>query len=110
MNLCITINTLEPKQKFTIKKYMQIFSKIPKDDKCCAWLSLILIDSIVFSADKKCYPQIFLEECKHAVKKTKIINIIDEELDLNESDDDGFDESDEDQKCANRDKMMTNKF
>ena len=28
MNLCITINTLELKQKFTIKKYIQIFSKI----------------------------------------------------------------------------------
>ena len=41
---------------------------------------------------------------------TNILRIIDEELDLNESDDDGFDESDEDQKCANRDKMMTNKF
>ena len=42
----------------------------------------------------------FLEECKYAVKKKKIINTINEELDLDESDDefdnDKSNESDED--------------
>ena len=42
------------------------------DNKWCTCLSVISLDSIV-NADKK-YPQIFLEECKHAVKKKKILN------------------------------------
>ena len=52
--------------------------------------------------NEKYYPQIFLEECKYgvAVKKEKIINYINEELNLDESDDesdnDKSNESDED--------------
>ena len=41
----------------------------------------------VVNADKKYYPQIFLEECKYAVIKKRIMNTINEELNLNESDD-----------------------
>ena len=37
--------------------------------------------------DKKSYPQIFLEGCKYAVKKIKIINTVKEKLNLDESDD-----------------------
>ena len=66
-------------------------NKIPKDNKYCACLSVILVDSTFVNSNKKYYPQIFLEECKHAVKDRKIINTINEELKLNESDD----ESDE---------------
>ena len=66
-------------------------NKIPKDNKYCACLSVILVDSTFVNSDKKYYPQIFLEECKYAVKDRKIINTINEELKLNESDD----ESDE---------------
>ena len=47
---------------------------------------------------KKCYPQIFLEECKYAVKKKKIINKINEELNV--------DEFNDEQNCANRDKFL----
>ena len=36
---------------------------------------------------KKYYPQILLEECKYALKKKKIINAINSELKLDESDD-----------------------
>ena len=36
---------------------------------------------------KKYYPQILLEECKYALKKKKIINAINNELKLDESDD-----------------------
>ena len=46
-----------------------------------------MLDSVV-KIDNDHYPQIFLEKCKYAVKKTKIMNIIDEELDPDESDDD----------------------
>ena len=62
-------------------------NKIPKDNKYCACLSVILVDSTFVNSNKKYYPQIFLEECKYAVKDRKIINTINEELKLNESDD-----------------------
>ena len=78
------------------------YKEITKDNKFCACLSVILLDSIVVNEDKKCYPQIFLEECKYAVKKKKIMNTINEELNLDESDD----ESDDEQNCANRDKCV----
>ena len=63
---------------------------MPEDNECCACLSVVLLDSTVNVAEKY-YPQIFLEECKYAVKKKKIINSINEKLNLHESD-----ESDED--------------
>ena len=52
-----------------------------------------MLDSVV-KIDNDHYPQIFLEKCKYAVKKTKIMNIIDEELDPDESDDDDDDDDD----------------
>ena len=66
-------------------------NKIPKDNEYCACLSVILLDSIFVNSNKEYYPQIFLEECKYAIKKKKkIVNTINEDLELNE-----FDESDE---------------
>ena len=46
-----------------------------------------MLDSIV-NEDKKYHPQILLKECKYAIRKKKIINTINEELKLHESDDD----------------------
>ena len=66
-------------------------NKMPKDNEYCACLSVILLDSIFVNSNKEYYPQIFLEECKYAIKDRKIINTINEDLKLNESDD----ESDE---------------
>ena len=66
-------------------------NKISRDNEYCACLSVILLDSIFVNSNKEYYPQIFLEECKYAVKDRKIINTINEDLKLNESDD----ESDE---------------
>ena len=43
------------------------------------------------NSNKEYYLQIFLEKCKYAIKNRKIINTINEDLKLNESDD----ESDE---------------
>ena len=37
--------------------------------------------------NKESYPRIFLEECKYAIKKKNIINVINEELNLDKSDD-----------------------
>ena len=75
------------------------YNKIPKDGECCACLSVTLLDSIVVNANKNCYLQIFLEEFKYALKKKKMINTINEELNLDESDDD-------DHNYANRGKYI----
>ena len=66
-------------------------NKIPKDNEYCACLSVILLDSIFVNSNKEYYPQIFLEECKYAIKDRKIVNAINEDLKSNKSDD----ESDE---------------
>ena len=44
-------------------------NKIPKDNKYCVCLSVILLDSIFVNWDKEYYPQVLLEECKYAIKK-----------------------------------------
>ena len=46
-------------------------NKIPKYNEYCACLSAILSDSIFVNSDKECCPQIFLEECKYAIKNRK---------------------------------------
>ena len=61
--------------------------KIPKDNEYCACLSVILLDSVLVNSNKEYYPQIFLEECKYAIKDRKIVNVINEYLKLNKSDD-----------------------
>ena len=85
--------------KTKIKIYNDVYTnfqynKIPKDNEYCICLSAILLDSIFVNSDKEYYPQIFLEECKYAIKKKKIMNTINEELELSESDDE-FDKFDE---------------
>ena len=66
-------------------------NKISKDNEYCACLSVILSDSIFVNSGKEYYPQIFLEECKYVIKNRKITNIINEDLEVSESND----ESDE---------------
>ena len=70
---------------------------MPRENIHCTCLSVILLDSIFVNTNKEYYPQVFLEECKYAVKKKKVMNTIKEELKLDESDDesDKSDESDE---------------
>ena len=43
-------------------------NKIPKDKEYCACLFVILLDSIFVNSVKENYLQIFLEECKYAIK------------------------------------------
>ena len=40
----------------------------------------------VIRANKKYYPEIFLEECKYEIKKNKMENLINEDLDPSSSD------------------------
>ena len=44
-------------------------NKIPKDNEYCTCISVILLDSTFDNSDKEYYPQIFLQECRYAIKK-----------------------------------------
>ena len=57
-------------------------------------LSVILLDSVFVDSDKEYYPQTFLEECKYTIKK-KIVNTINKNLELCESDHESDDKSNE---------------
>ena len=59
--------------------------KLPKEDASYKCLSLIVLNSVI-RVNKKYYPQTILEECKYEIKKKKIVNLIDEDLDPSSSD------------------------
>ena len=59
--------------------------KVPKENASYKCLSLIMLDSVI-RVNKKYYPQTLLEECKYAVRKNKIENLINDDLDLSSSD------------------------
>ena len=65
--------------------------KMPKEKAPCKCLLIIIIDSVI-KANKKYYPQTFLEECKYIQKKIKIENYINEDLENSDS----YSESDSD--------------
>ena len=44
-----------------------------------------MLDSVI-SVNKKCYAQILLEECKYVIRKNKMENLINYDLDLSSSD------------------------
>ena len=56
-----------------------------------------MLDSIV-KVGKKYYPQVFLEECKYVKRKNKIVNYINDDIDITSSDeyDEFYSESDSD--------------
>ena len=68
---------------------------MPKEKAPCKCLSIIMLDSVI-KANKKYYPQTFLEECKYVQEKIKTENYIDEDLEKSESasDSNGEKESD----------------
>ena len=59
--------------------------KMPKEKAPCKCLSIIMINSVI-KANKKYYPQTFLEECKYMQEKKKIENYINEDLENSDSD------------------------
>ena len=59
--------------------------KMPKKKAPCKCLSIIMIDSVI-KADKKYYPQTFLEECKYKQEKIKIESYINEDIKNSDSD------------------------
>ena len=60
--------------------------KMPKEKVPCKCLSVIMLDSAI-KANKKCYPQTLLEECKYLQEKIKTDNHIDEDLEKSDSND-----------------------
>ena len=59
--------------------------KIPKENVSYKCLSLLMLDSVI-RANKKYYPQTLLEECKYEIKKNKMENLINDNLDPSSSD------------------------
>ena len=69
--------------------------QMPKEKAPGECLSIIMLDSVI-KANKKYYPQTFLEECKYVQEKIKTENHIDEDLEKSESDSDSNDETESD--------------
>ena len=53
--------------------------EVPKENKHYTCIACITIDSVM-RMEKKNYPQVYLEECKYKIKKTKTTNFIKAEL------------------------------
>ena len=68
---------------------------MPKEKASCKFLLVIMIEPVV-KANKKYYPQAFLEECKYVQEKIKTENYIDDDLEKRESDSDSNDETESD--------------
>ena len=74
--------------------------KVPKENASYKCLSLTILDSFI-RANKNFYPQTLLEECKYVIRKNKMENLINNDLNLrssdesdNESDDENDNEND----------------
>ena len=52
-----------------------------------------MLDSVI-RVSKNYYTQTLLQECKYEIKKTKMENLLNDDLDLSSSDDESDDESD----------------
>ena len=59
--------------------------KVPKENASYKCLSLIMLDSVI-RVNKKYYPQTLLKECKYVIRKIKMENLINDDLDLSSSD------------------------
>ena len=69
--------------------------KIPKENASNKCLSLIMLGSVI-RVNRKYYPQKLLEECIYEIKKTKMENIINDNLDPSSSDNETDSDSDND--------------
>ena len=59
--------------------------KVPKENASYKCSSLIRLDSVI-RVNKKYYPQTLLEECKYVIRKNKMENLINYDLNLSSSD------------------------
>ena len=65
-------------------------NEIPKERNHYICIAPILIDSVL-KVDKKNYPQVYLEQYKYKIKRRKLVDFIDAEVDLSSEDSDGLD-------------------
>ena len=75
--------------------------KVPKESASYKCLLLIMLDFVI-RANKKYYPKKLLEECKYVIRKNKMENLINDDLDLsssNESDNESDNKSDNEFDC-----------
>ena len=70
----------------------KVDTKLPKENASYKCLSLIMRDPVI-RVNKKCYPQTLLEECKYEIKKNKMNNLVNDDLDLSSSDNESDNES-----------------
>ena len=76
---------------------------MPKENFSHKCISLIVLDFAI-RVNKKYYPQILWEECKYAIRKNKMENLINDDLDLSssgESDNESDNEIDSDESSVN---------
>ena len=66
-------------------------NEIPNERNHYICIAAICIDSVL-KADKKNYPQVYLERCKYKIKRRKSVDFIDAEVDLSSDDSDNLDE------------------
>ena len=69
---------------------------MPKENASYKSLSLIMLDFVI-RVSKKYYRQTRLEECKYEIKKNKMENLINNDIDLSSSDSDSNNEADRDE-------------
>ena len=69
--------------------------KVPKENVPYKCLSLIMLDSVI-RINEKYYLQTLLEECRYAIRKKKMENVINDDLDISSSDE-SDNESDNDE-------------
>ena len=65
--------------------------EIPKERIHYVCIAAIFIDSVL-RVDKKNYPQVYLEKCKYKMRKRKLVDFIDNEVDISLGDSDYLDE------------------
>ena len=63
--------------------------EVPKENEHYLCIGFIAIDSVM-RMEKINYPQVYLEECKYKIKKTKIANFIKAELELESESESGL--------------------
>ena len=74
--------------------------KIPKENASYKCFSIIILDSVI-RVSKKYYPQKFLEGCKYEIKKTKMENLINDDLYSSSSGDETDNEFDDETEFDN---------
>ena len=68
--------------------------KVPEENASYKCILLIILDSVI-RVNKRYYPQTLLEECKHAIRKNKMENLINNDLSLSSTDNESDNESEE---------------